>query len=117
MAAAKALDKIGSRLDLRLEFDDGARQELSGLKIDDELEDVSSGTALAILLRPAGLVLEPIRPSGGTLHYRIGKPRAGHEAWPAGWKPPLHSRLFIPSAVPYRLEVMLATRPAAKASS
>jgi len=53
--------------------------------LQDELQGVSAGTALAVMLRPAGLVMTPERPPGGQLRYRITKPVEGRESWPIGW--------------------------------
>jgi hypothetical protein len=86
-SAANAVRQIAAALKVPLVFDGGASAALSEVAIEDELQGLSSGTALAALARPAGLVLEPRHARGGQLEYRLGKPRAGGEAWPVGWKP------------------------------
>jgi hypothetical protein len=57
---------------------------------------VSSGTALAAMLRPAGLVLTPEQPAGQSLGYRISKSAAGRESWPIGWNPQEPARKVLP---------------------
>jgi hypothetical protein len=96
MSAAKAVSQAAARLDYSLVIDEAAQRELAGVKVAEELSGMSSGTALAIMLRPAGLVLEPVRPSGGELQYRVGKARADHQAWPAGWKPEAKAVKVLP---------------------
>ena len=73
--ATKAINGIGRGLKLRIEIDEAAAGQLTGVKVANELKGLSSGTGIAAILRPAGLVLEPERPWRGELHYRIGKPR------------------------------------------
>jgi hypothetical protein len=85
MALTDALEKAGKPLKLPLKVDVIARFELEKVTLEDELEGVSTGTALAAMLRPAGLVLLPERPRGGELHYRVMKPVEGQESWPIGW--------------------------------
>lgn len=70
--------------------DDPVREELRGL---------STGTALAALLRPAGAILQPTKPDGGEVQYLIAVAGDGEESWPIGWptdKPPakLAPKLF-----------------------
>ncbi len=87
LSAAKAVERIGKSLKLPLELDETARSELARVKVADELSGITSGTALAALLRPAGLVLRPERPRGGELRYRVEKAQKDRESWPVGWKP------------------------------
>jgi len=87
MPTAKAVRKIATQLKFPLTIDEAAGLELAKVEVDDELTGLSSGTALALMLRPAGLVLVPERAAGAEFGYRIAKSQAGQEAWPAGWKP------------------------------
>ena len=87
LPAGKAVRQIGGRLKFALEMDEAAGPALAKVEVEDELNGLSSGTTLALILRPAGLVLIPERPAGGDLRYRVAKAQAGREAWPAGWKP------------------------------
>ncbi|MEK6250028.1 MAG: hypothetical protein N2C12_17725 [Planctomycetales bacterium] len=51
----------------------------------DDLKGLSTGTALAAILRPAGLVLRPSSKAGEVKLEVIGS-QAGSENWPIGWK-------------------------------
>ncbi len=53
--------------------------------ISDELKGVSTGTALAITLRPHGLVLMPRRLQGQAIEIQIVKAADAKEFWPIGW--------------------------------
>lgn len=94
--AADVVAACGKNLKFTLAFDPGAAGELEKVKIAEELQGLSIGTALAVAVRPAGLVLEPRRPPGGQIQYRIGKPVSGHESWPCGWKPQGINAKFFP---------------------
>jgi hypothetical protein len=87
MPISDALAKLERRLKIPLLIDPAAKNELNDVKLQDELTGISAGTAIAAMLRPAGLVMLPERPKGGNLQYRITKPLAGGEAWPIGWPP------------------------------
>ena len=52
----------------------------------EELGELSSGTALACVLRPMGLCLVP-QAEGGRLGYSIVASRPAVEVWPVGWPP------------------------------
>lgn len=86
VAADKVAARIAKGLTLPLVVDAAARRELAAVKVTDDLQGLSSGTALAAVLRPAGLALLPERPAGGELQLRVVAARAGGEAWPIGWK-------------------------------
>jgi hypothetical protein len=85
LALTEAVDKIGGTLKYPLQIDAAARNDLREVTIEDDLSELSCGTALAAMLRPAGLVLTPERPLGGQLQYRIARPVAGKEHWQVGW--------------------------------
>jgi len=55
-------------------------------KVSDELEGLSSGTALAATLRPLGLVATP-RKKDGQVRLLIGEAGEISESWPIGWPP------------------------------
>jgi hypothetical protein len=84
--AAKAVEQLAQGLQHKLQIDADAAKSLADSTVEEDLQGVSAGTALAVILRPAGLVFSPQRPSGGTLQYQVSKPQAGHESWPIGWK-------------------------------
>lgn len=50
----------------------------------EELRDLSRGTALACLLRPAGLVLQPKRDPSGDLEYLVVSAERADAGWPVG---------------------------------
>ncbi len=85
--AMQVAHQIADRVRLPFQLDPGATAALSHVTVQDELKDLSCGTALAAVLRPAGLVFRPQRQRGGPLCYRVGEPVAGEEVWPVGWKP------------------------------
>ena len=95
--ASKVVEVIGKTLDAPLVLDRTAPAALAEVTIEDDLAGLSSGTVLAAILRPAGLVLQPERPTGGKLQYRIGPPRAGEESWPIGWKTNEAPREVLPT--------------------
>jgi hypothetical protein len=82
-----AVEKLKRRLKNPVVIDAAAKLDMDDVKIEDELLGISAGTALTVMLRPAGLVLTPERPQSGTLQYRIAKPVEGQQSWPLGWPP------------------------------
>jgi hypothetical protein len=52
----------------------------------DELQGLSSGTALAAILRPLGLALVPEK-NGNEIRLRITDAATAKEQWPVGWPP------------------------------
>ena len=65
----------------------------------EELNGVSAGTALAVVLRPLGLVWQPRRLPGKPLELMIVDSQESLENWPIGWpleRPPvqIEPRLF-----------------------
>jgi hypothetical protein len=54
-------------------------------KLQDELQGLSAGTALAAALRPAGLVLVPRREQGRAIELEIVDSGSADEFWPIGW--------------------------------
>lgn len=84
---AEFVNQCAAGLKMGMTVDPAVFRDLQETKVTDDLKGLSSGTALAAALRPLGLVLEPQRPAGGEIRYRIGKPASGRESWPVGWKP------------------------------
>lgn len=84
--AGDVIKKIAKKTGLSFEFDTAARAAInSDEEVVDELKGISSGTALATILRPLGLVLEPQRLQGQKLKMRIVDSRSSKEHWPIGW--------------------------------
>ena len=113
--AAEAVDKIGRALAHALEIDSAARRALEAVTIDEDLQNVSTGTALAAILRPAGLVFVPERPSGGVLKYRVMRPAEGREAWPVGWKAEEPEQKLMPEMYTKLINVEIDQTPVAEA--
>lgn len=83
--AAQLVNVLGQDLTYPLRLDSTATRALEiDSKVRDELKGLSTGTALAAVLRPAGLVLRP-RYEGGKLEYLIADPRQRGDNWPIGW--------------------------------
>jgi hypothetical protein len=86
-----ALEKIHSKLKLKLQMDQGTRRSFAETdKVEEDLKGMSSGTALAYLLRPVGLAMRPERLPSGDLQYVVAASGAIAEPWPVGW--PLEKR-------------------------
>ena len=82
MSRSEAVNKIAGQLSLSLKIED----TLAGGddKIEEELSEFSSGTALACILRPIGSSMAP-RESDERLSYAVKKARLDEEIWPVGW--------------------------------
>jgi hypothetical protein len=77
--------RIAAPLSHRLTIDGSATKALAGGEVVlDELSDVSSGTALAAALRPAGVILLP-RKQGGGIELIATSSTGAKELWPIGW--------------------------------
>jgi len=85
--AASSAGQLADMLRFRLIVDASSRRALADVVVEEELRGLSAGTALAVILRPAGLVLVPEHPSGGTLQYRVKRASREAPSWPVGWKP------------------------------
>lgn len=80
--------KIAEAASLSFAIDEGAQGILQGdERVPDELQGLSSGTALAALLRPLGLCLVPEKPSGEPVQLAILEYKDASESWPVGWPP------------------------------
>ncbi len=115
MAASTAVNRIASGLHYPLEADADARRGLGAIKIENELQGLASGTALAAIARSAGLALEPDRVPGGQFGYRLTKAQAGRQAWPIGW-PPRESRDKVLPDLFERLNVEMSDIPVSQAA-
>lgn len=94
---AAVIEKLRRRVEHPLNIDADAQRIIDAQKVIDDVQGLSAGTALAIMLRPAGLVMTPNRRPGGEIEFQIGKPRDGVENWPAGWKPQEQPRQILPT--------------------
>ena len=67
-----AAQKIVAALKLETTVDDAVKRELAADdSVGDELEGLSSGTALAAILRPAGAALVPVKTDGQQVRYHL----------------------------------------------
>jgi hypothetical protein len=83
-----AIQRITAALRLETATDGAVRQALAADDpVRDELEGLSSGTALAAILRPAGAALAPVKPDGQPVQYRLVPATATGDVWPIGWPP------------------------------
>jgi hypothetical protein len=79
--------QIAERLTIKFITDPGSQRALAADEpVLDELEGLSSGTALAAVLRPLGLVLVPEK-TGSEVRLRIADGRTAKESWPVGSQP------------------------------
>lgn len=87
---------IADGLSLKFVTDPAGQTALAANEpIADELQGLSSGTALAALLRPLGLALVPER-AGSDIRLRIADSRTAKEFWPVGWPPRGNPRETLP---------------------
>jgi len=79
--------QIADRLSLKFVGDETGQRALAAAEpVADELQGLSSGTALAAILRPLGLALAPEK-SGSDIRLRIAASQTVKEQWPVGWPP------------------------------
>lgn len=104
---------LASDLELRMspQVDEALRSEG---EVRDELQGVSCGTALAAILRPAGLVFAPEKGQGGKFRITVGTTKEVPEAWPVGWPPKDRPSDALPAIMNY-LNVELKATPLAEA--
>jgi hypothetical protein len=87
LSGSDALERLHGSLRLPMVFEPGATAALAEVTLDDEMKGLASGTAMAAILRPAGLTFRPERLEGGRLSYRVQKADAKSPGWPVGWQP------------------------------
>ncbi|HUT14453.1 MAG TPA: hypothetical protein VMY42_28465 [Thermoguttaceae bacterium] len=97
MTRDAAVDKIAAQLLSPLQLEAGLRAMLREDTLGEELSGVSSGTALAYVLRPMGSCLVP-RPMGGRVAYLVVKAQPDLEVWPVGWEPEGPRQDVLPAA-------------------
>lgn len=80
------VQRIANGITVSVRIDDSAREAVYGKEVvAEELTGMSSGTSLAAVLRPLGLVASPYRPSGSDAKILIVDARRADENWPVGW--------------------------------
>lgn len=80
----------------------------------DELKGISAGTALAILLRPYGLIVVPKREVGGAIHLHVVSMNPKEDAWPIGQTPKENASKVCPVLFQF-IEVEINRTPLEKA--
>jgi hypothetical protein len=84
MTRSAVVDRIAGQMGFPVRLEPDVRQLLGSDPIGEELMGVSSGTALAYLLRPMGLCMAP-RMAGGRPAYAVMKSQPDLQIWPVGW--------------------------------
>lgn len=88
--------RIADSLTLKFITDVAGQRALAADEpVADELQGVTSGTALAAVFRPLGLVFVPEK-SGSDVRLRIADSRAAREHWPVGWPPKGNPQQTLP---------------------
>jgi hypothetical protein len=88
LPCAKAIAQLRLRIKLPLTFETPGNEGAAGQEpITEELQSLSCGTALAYLLRAAGLGLAPRLGAQGKLELVVRRAGRDAEVWPVGWPP------------------------------
>lgn len=96
VSRGEVLEKIAKQLALPLGINPNSLRAAKEDKLVEELSGVSSGTALAYLVRPLGLCLVPQATASGGLELAIVESRSDMEVWPIGWKSKKPDRDVLP---------------------
>ena len=97
-----AVDAISSQTGLPFVRDPKARSAMSGQETaTQEFKGMASGTALAAMLKPLGLVMEPGRVQGEQLKVHLKRAQDSKQSWPVGRDP---------EQVPFQAEPKLFVR-------
>ncbi len=98
MQLHQAIEKIAGNLQLALSIDKSAAEGLRTAEaIREDLLGISSGTALAYVLRSAGLVLEPRLDARKQPEYVITHTGPNRTPWPVGWPTDKPARELLPA--------------------
>ena len=97
--ATDVVQQITRQMQGPIASDRADERALAGLTVDEELRGVACGTALALVLRPAGLAFAPALGDGGSVRYRLAQGRTLDEIWPIGWEPDKPPRETLPAIV------------------
>lgn len=108
--------EIVKGLAVEVSVSDSARQAFSaGERLQDDLQPLSGGTALAAAIRPLGLVFRPEKTTSGTVRMLICDVRETEESWPIGWPPQQIPAQVAPKLFEY-LKVTITSRPLTEAT-
>lgn len=94
---AELIQRLARQVGLPVQIQPGLIEAAAEDEVFEELSGLSLGTALACVLRPAGLCLVPRRTAPGALECAILPSRAGLEIWPIGWQPEKPVRDLVPA--------------------
>jgi hypothetical protein len=98
---SKAIAQLAANIEPAIVVSATARRALSdAATCRDELRGITSGTALAVLVRPYGLVVQPTL-AGRNVELRIVKPVENTEAWPVGWPLEVNEKAAIPALMEF----------------
>lgn len=95
--ADEAVGAIGRVIRGPLSISPAAGRALRADKVRDELKGMTSGTALAAILRPAGCYFKP-DVKNGSIRYVVDAADAESEPWPIGWPSARDDRKLLPKA-------------------
>ena len=109
MSRSQAVEKLGRQLNVPPAMDPAVAEAIGDDKVEEELQDLSCGTSLACLVRPAGLCLVA-RQAG----LAVVKARPELEVWPVGWQPDKPPKDVLPALFDF-LNVNLDRVPATRA--
>lgn len=92
----EVIRRIGRDLGFPLHVDPIAARSIDDDALSDELMGLSRGTALAYLLRPAGMAMVPRAAGPGRVRYEVSAPEPGEPVWPVGWESEQPRRKVVP---------------------
>ncbi len=88
LAPKAVLSKLAGQLTTPFTVEESAKKSLAeGDAVREEFEGLSSGTTMAAILRPAGLVMIPRKPTGNPVEFYVTSGKDVKEFWPIGWPP------------------------------
>ncbi|HWA97409.1 MAG TPA: hypothetical protein VG713_02910, partial [Pirellulales bacterium] len=97
--ALAVLQQLAESLAYPLLADPAARQAIASAGVvEDELKGLATGTAIAAVLRSAGLVFVPRMNDRRQIEYLVAASTGG-ESWPVGWTPTRPERDLLPGMV------------------
>lgn len=96
MTPAAVVERIRAKIASPLEIK-GQQAALEAEKVAEDLSDLSCGTALAAVLRPAGFCLVPRETDDGKLQYDVVRSKPDLEVWPVGWPLDKEERELAPT--------------------
>ena len=94
---AAVVQKLAERIGLPVKIEPALLQSAGDDPVAEELSGVSGGTAMACVLRPAGLCLVPRRTEQKEVECVIVASQPKLEVWPIGWEADKTDRALIPA--------------------